>query len=350
MADIKPHITLLLHNSNKIVKLLTNTKKCARAKITRGYLEARVEMLCEYWSSYKKQYDYITTTYTESEFRTHNFEPQDNYDSSEEAYLDLKTWIKDWLYEHETNSTKIYDNNTTNSSHSRPKLAPIPLPVFSGDYNNWISFRDLYVSLIHNDNSLSKIEKFHYLKCSLTGDAAILIKNFTLTEANYLDAWKKLEERYDNKRVIVNNILNRLLSQKKLTIESAKGLKELLDTTSQCLDSLKNLSILVSNWDAILVYIIVGKLDTESHKLWEQSLGNSTEIPTYVNLASFLENRFRTLEMISSTQVKDISKNPYASQKVTSVKSYATEVNSTCTYCSQNHYICHCKNFATLYI
>ncbi|XP_052750376.1 uncharacterized protein LOC128200575 [Galleria mellonella] len=281
--DIRSRITMLLDNSNKIVKLLTNTKKCARAKITRGYLDARLEMLCEYWSSYNKQYEYITTTYSDSDVKPYNLDLEENYNSTEEAYLDLKTWIKDWLYE-----------------------------------------------------------------SSLTGEAAELLKNFTLTEANYLDAWKKLEERYDNKRIIVNNILNRLLSQKKLAGESTKSLKELLDTTSQCLDSLKNLNICISNWDAILVYVIVGKLDSESHKLWEQSLGNSIEIPTYADLASFLENRFRTLEMISSTQVKELSKKIYTPQKFTSVKTYATEVNSTCTYCSQNHYICHCKKFATL--
>ncbi|XP_052752341.1 uncharacterized protein LOC128200981 [Galleria mellonella] len=307
-------------------------------------------MLCEYWSSYK-QYEYITTTYSESDVKPYNLDLEENYNSTEEAYLDLKTWIKDWLYEHETKSIQTDDNNTitiASSSHSRPHLPPIPLPVFSGDYNDWISYRDLYISLIHNNNSLSKIEKHHYLKSSLTGEAAELLKNFTLTESNYLDAWKKLEERYDNKRIIVNNILNRLLSQKKLAGESTKGLKELLDTTSQCLDSLKNLNICISNWDAILVYVIVGKLDSESHKLWEQSLGNSIEIPTYADLASFLENRFRTLEMISSTQVKELSKKIYTPQKFTSVKTYVTEVNSTCTYCSQNHYICHCKKFATL--
>ncbi|XP_052754163.1 uncharacterized protein LOC113510317 [Galleria mellonella] len=349
--NISSRITMLLDNSNKIVKLLTNTKKCARAKITRGYLDARLEMLCEYWSSYNKQYEYITTTYSESDLKSYNLDLEENYNSTEEAYLDLKTWIKDWLYEHETKSIKTDDDNTitiASSSHSRPHLPPIPLPVFSGDYNDWISYRDLYISLIHNNNSLSKIEKHHYLKSSLTGEAAELLKNFTLTEANYLDAWKKLEERYDNKRIIVNNILNRLLSQKKLAGESTKSLKELLDTTSQCLDSLKNLNICISNWDAILVYVIVGKLDSESHKLWEQSLGNSTEIPTYTDLASFLENRFRTLEMISSTQVKELSKKIYTPQKFTSVKTYVTEVNSTCTYCSQNHYICHCKKFATL--
>ncbi|XP_052753688.1 uncharacterized protein LOC128201267 [Galleria mellonella] len=349
--NISSRITMLLDNSNKIVKLLTNTKKCVRAKITRGYLDARLEMLCEYWSSYNKQYEYITTTYSESNFKSCNLDLEENYNSTEEAYLDLKTWIKDWLYEHETKSIQTDDNNTitiASSSHSRPHLPPIPLPVFSGDYNDWISYRDLYISLIHNNNSLSKIEKHHYLKSSLTGVAAELLKNFTLTEANYLDAWKKLEERYDNKRIIVNNILNRLLSQKKLAGESTKGLKELLDTTSQCLDSLKNLNICISNWDAILVYVIVGKLDSESHKLWEQSLGNSTEIPTYADLASFLENRFRILEMISSTQVKELSKKIYTPQKFTSVKTYVTEVNSTCTYCSQNHYICHCKKFTTL--
>lgn len=50
---------------------------------------------------------------------------------------------------------------------------------------------------------------------------------------------------------------------------------------------------------------------------------------------------------INQPQKKDLVKN-YTTQKPTNMKSFVTEVSSKCTYCSQNHYICHCKEFTAL--
>ncbi|KAL0829434.1 hypothetical protein ABMA28_004206 [Loxostege sticticalis] len=356
--EIKVKINLLVDTSSKLTKFVTNTKKTAKAKITRGYLDARLETLNDYWANFTKQYEALISQLNYEELKCEEVDINLNYEVTEEAYLDLKTFIADYMHEfkkHDFKSTekKQKENTDSHTSSVRPKLPPIPIPKFSGDYNDWLSFRDLFKSLIHNDSSLSKIEKHHYLKSSLSGDAELLLKNILLTEANYDDAWKKLEDRYDNKRIIVTNILNCLMNQKKITAESTKGIKDLLDTTSQCLSSLNNLQINTSSWDAIIVHIVVSKLDTESHKLWEQSLGSNTNIPKYTELASFLENRFRTMEMIYNTthkefQKREVNKVNQNYQPKVNMKTFATEVDTTCTYCSQNHYICHCKEFATL--
>ncbi|CAH2100797.1 unnamed protein product [Euphydryas editha] len=133
------------------------------------------------------------------------------------------------------------------------------------------------------------VENTYRLKsASLTGEAEQLLQNFCLSDANYQDAWQKLVDRFDNQRVIVNNIFNRLLNQKKMTTESTQGIKDLLDTTTQCLDSIKNIGIGVSNWDAIIAHITVRKIDSESHKLWEQSLKNSTDILTFLPPINFV--------------------------------------------------------------
>lgn len=43
------------------------------------------------------------------------------------------------------------------------RLPQIELPMFDGELDNWIPFRDAFKSLIHNNNSLSAVDKFHYL-------------------------------------------------------------------------------------------------------------------------------------------------------------------------------------------
>ncbi|CAG9137619.1 unnamed protein product [Plutella xylostella] len=90
----------------------------------------------------------------------------------------------------------------------------------------------------------------------------------------------------------------------------------------------------------------------ESHKLWEQSLGSSTDIATFTQLSAFLETRFRSMEMMSTSQIshqKEYTRTTPQTQKPTFVKTFVTEENTIdCTYCHQNHYICHCKEFAAL--
>lgn len=46
----------------------------------------------------------------------------------------------------------------------RVRLPQIKLQTFDGDIDDWLSFRNLFTSLIHDKADLPKVEKFHYLK------------------------------------------------------------------------------------------------------------------------------------------------------------------------------------------
>ncbi|XP_047538693.1 uncharacterized protein LOC125072211 [Vanessa atalanta] len=52
------------------------------------------------------------------------------------------------------------------------KLPTIQLPKFGGRYEDWLEFRDTFVSLIHENQGIVDIQKFHYLRASLEGGAA----------------------------------------------------------------------------------------------------------------------------------------------------------------------------------
>lgn len=72
-----------------------------------------------------------------------------------------------------------------NSQLDQIKLPPIQLPSFSGKYSEWTSFYDTFTSLIHDNLQISSIQKFHYLKSALKGDAAQHIKSIEISSANY---------------------------------------------------------------------------------------------------------------------------------------------------------------------
>lgn len=158
----------------------------------------------------------------------------------------------------------------------------------------------MFLSLIHNNKSLSAVQKLHYLKGSLYGEAEQLLNNLLTTDTNYEEGRKQLNRRYTNKRFNCNEVMKRLFGQKTLVSESANGIKHLLDTTSGCLKSLQNLKIDTGSWDALINHLVLTKLDSESRKLWEHqvSQSESEDLPTWNQLNNFLETRFRTLELL----------------------------------------------------
>ncbi|XP_013189615.2 uncharacterized protein LOC106134183 [Amyelois transitella] len=335
--------TILSDIYEDILKLYTNYKKTSVSRHTLSYLETRKELLEQYWMSYSNEHHSILKNADISAEGRKS--AKELFSNTQEIYLDFKTALKEEIMLKSSSPTQA----PTSSVISKPKLPPINLPTFSGNYGDWINFKDLFSSLIDQDKGLSDIQKHHYLRSSLKGEAEQLLRHFDVTAANYSKAWETLVNRYSNKRIIVNNVLSRLLNQKKLTYECPKGLKDLLDTTNECINSLNNLEIETRNWDPIVVHIVVSKLDLETHKAWEQSLGASTDLPTLSELNKYLEGRFRAIEMVQVTQKrdrKDIASSQL--QKTKAVKTFYAETETECTYCKNNHYICHCTDFTTL--
>lgn len=73
------------------------------------------------------------------------------------------------------------DESTSNSNHDASvKLPPIEIPNFEGSLKNWPSFKDCYVSLIHENQTLSDVHKFQYLISVTKGDANLLVRTLPL--------------------------------------------------------------------------------------------------------------------------------------------------------------------------
>lgn len=121
------------------------------------------------------------------------------------------------------------------------KLPTIELPKYDGRYEAWLEFRDTFESLIHKNMSISNIQKFHYLRASLQGEAAEVIRSIEFCSDNYENAYKSLKERYDNTRLLIHNHLQSIFSIKELNRESAHDIRNLSDTVFKHLRSLKQL-------------------------------------------------------------------------------------------------------------
>lgn len=184
---------------------------------------------------------------------------------------------------------------------SRVKLPEIRLPNFSGHLKEWVTFRDTFRSLIHDNQQLSAMDKFTYLRSSLTGEALQEINSVELTEVNYEVAWITLEQRYENKKLIVKAHLDSLFAVEVMKKESYELLSKLIGDFEKNLLMLDKIGEVTENWSTILVYMICSRLDPITLRHWE-SHHNSKAVPTYANLIQFLRGHCAVLQSVTPSK------------------------------------------------
>ncbi|XP_048483855.1 uncharacterized protein LOC125489995 [Plutella xylostella] len=231
------------------------------------------------------------------------------------------------------------------------KLPTIHLPTFAGGYQDWLEFHDTYMSLIHLNDSIPKIQKYHYLRSSLRDNAALLIQSLDLSGDNYDVAWDLLCERYNNTKLLVNNHLKALFNLEPMFKESSTGLRNIIDSVNKNIRALKTLHLPTEHWDAIIIYVICTKLDHATLKDWEMQRGPNNAIPTFSEFNSFIKNRAAWLESIEENhqKLRRYSDTPPVRAK-TFVANYSNSAHATGSNPSQNSYFCPiCKQSHSIY-
>ncbi|XP_011170871.3 uncharacterized protein LOC105203691 [Solenopsis invicta] len=238
-----------------------------------------------------------------------------------------------------------------NETISHVRLPKINLPTFSGRYDDWFPFRDTFVTIIHNNTSLSDIQRFQYLRAALTDKALDIVKPLEISENNY-DFACLLKERYDNKRVIVQTHVLAIFELPVLTKENASDLRQLVDGASMHIRALTALNCNADKWDALLIHIITSKLDTITSREWHASLQGS-ELPTFKELINFLSHRSQILEESAKRNSVSSVRSDSRSQSRFNVGRQAlhtTIERRKCNYCASEHLIYFCREFLKLSI
>ncbi|XP_055605437.1 uncharacterized protein LOC129753629 [Uranotaenia lowii] len=244
------------------------------------------------------------------------------------------------------NTTSNSQSQSASGNTSRVKLPEIRLPSFSGTIREWVTFRDSFRSLIHDNEHLTKMDKFTYLRSSLQGDALKEINNIELSEANYDVAWKTLEVRYENKKLIVKAHLDALFALESLKKESYDGLNFLVSEFEKNLMMLQKIGEHTESWSTILVYMLCARLDSATLRQWETHYG-SKEVPTYEELLLFLQGHCSVLQSITSAR----SPPSEARQTRSTVCHTTIRSDSRCPFCTEAwHSPFHCQRFLRLKI
>ncbi|XP_055690674.1 uncharacterized protein LOC129795249 [Lutzomyia longipalpis] len=242
-------------------------------------------------------------------------------------------------------------NHSQSAQHPKNhvKLPQITLPEFSGKYSEWMGFRDIFVSTVHENSNLPDAVKIQYLKSSVKGQASSLVKHLATTAENYPIAWQMLTERFERPANIAMDYVRRLISLPKIQTANKDNVREL---TAQCHEILQALdSLKVTERDLWIISLIYDKLDAESQSQWNKD--SPEGIPSWNDFYKFLDKRSEVLEKSPALDsVVNNIKSETSKAKTTpwSKKNTTNIVNSTivngCSLCpGENHPIFRCSAF-----
>lgn len=256
--------------------------------MARQIINTRLDLLEQNWIKFQEEHEDLCRSDTDSLYE-HQYMRARTFERCQEFYVHARANLLTRRDDIEGSLPPVISASSDSSaprsvSRRLGALPKISLPRFSGNYAEWRPFHDLFDSLIRSNAELSEVEKMHYLKTSLAGEASKFVSNFPVSGDSFAMAWKTLVSRYENKRSIISAHLDRLTNLKPLKNKSAKDLRDFLATISETLGSLQALGCRVEHWDPLLLHSLVKLLDTESREEWEIQLGSSTSYPTFSSI------------------------------------------------------------------
>ncbi|GBN29577.1 hypothetical protein AVEN_119816-1 [Araneus ventricosus] len=234
----------------------------------------------------------------------------------------------------------------------KPKLKTpdLPLPEFTGKYEEYKSFKTRFMSIIGNNESLNDNQKCCYLKASLKGDAKFIESN----QDTFQSLLSALDARYQNKRAVIDTLIENVLSVGKAN-DSPRQLRNLVDIIKRNLRALENLKLSRNNLsDALLVHILEGKIDSESQRLFQME-NKSSEILSLDCFLNFIEDRARILGSVSKNCTTTVNSNSnkqfvkpkqnFSRPKSPIVNSHNKSKKCVLQNCDESHPLHRCSKF-----
>lgn len=141
----------------------------------------------------------------------------------ERNYFETRSQMQEIINTRSSSSTvgpNISFGSSTNTN--RVRLAPIPLPTFNGDIENWEPFYDVFSALVHNDEGLTSAQKLYYLRSCLSGPALDIVSSIPMVDRNYELFTERLNQRYDNRSLVIQTHIRALLDAPRVDTATTK--------------------------------------------------------------------------------------------------------------------------------
>ncbi|XP_067205381.1 uncharacterized protein [Linepithema humile] len=327
-----------------------NMRKSGEANITLGLLEARLQTLEGYWSKFVTRHERLFQEYGDDLYE-HEYVTKDLMFKADMSYHTQKgKYLDDIRAMRGPGQAAVAAPAAAvaAAAPAAPKLPRISIPQFSGQYEDWPAFRDLFSSLVISNSSATPVEKLHYLKISLKGEAEQVTRQLPTTDANFERTWRALKTHYENKRLLARSYISRLLSLPKMKGESAAELRKIYHCVQTTVGSLEGIGRPLTRSDDLCVQLITELLDSVSRREWETQLSKTTEPPSLDELLVFVGQRMRTLESLTTPKSNAGSAKANSStprqKNALQVRKQESQ-RGRCFLCNQDHYVRQCDSY-----
>lgn len=149
-----------------LIQEMTDFDDDHAARSSRQLLNARLDMLERNWNKLQKEHENLCLSVSNA-LSEHSYLKERVYERRQ-AFVNVRAKLLTHLDEFDTTNcyseATLSDRGATASLMPRSALPRIRLSTFSGDYQSWKSFHDLFASLIKNNSDILTVEKMHYLK------------------------------------------------------------------------------------------------------------------------------------------------------------------------------------------
>lgn len=144
------------------------------------------------------------------------------------------------------------------------KLPKLVIEKYTGDISLWQHFWGQFETAVHRNPSLTKTDKFSYLRSYLTGAVANVVAGFPLTEANYDNAIQLLKKRFGRKDLVINAHMTKLLNLNPVKNASdVKALRYLYDNCEIQIRSLASMGVVSDTYGSLLCPILMKLIPEE---------------------------------------------------------------------------------------
>ena len=343
--------------SKSIGNAITNLNKMGKDNFTRTAVNVRINSLEKPWKEFHENHITLLKILASAEEEDEETDfKDDSYATTEQRYLEALTHmltIVDSLQEPAGTSQGTVSTQTPQTIMLKT-LPTINLPIFSGEYEKWPEFRDLFTSKIAINSSFTNGDRMYYLKTNVEGEAADLIQDHNVEGDNFTRAWALFKDTYENLRLQVRSHLKKLHTTKPASSEAAEEIQRIANATNNLIEGMRNLKRMAIS-DDILVFFTVDRLDTNTRRAWESSLGAGKDPASYDNLRAFLNGR---IIMLTATNPSKSGKDSQSSNGLSysrdqrkppnSVRAYHSETTTLlCPLCQGQHHIHGCVTFKT---
>ncbi|XP_065087158.1 uncharacterized protein LOC135708901 [Ochlerotatus camptorhynchus] len=260
----------------------------------------------------------------------------------ENRYYDAKSFLMEKAKKFQEESalnqlTRSGDAASPHGTMDRVGLPQIKLQTFDRDIDDWLNFRDLYTSLIHEKPDLPEVEKFHYLKGCLAGEAKALVDPLKITSNNYPIAWESLLKRYNNSKLLRRKQVQALVKLPSLTKESVTDLHRLADGFDRAIQIMDQVIEPAEYKDS--------RLNPVTRRGWEEHT-SAKEQDTLQDLQEFLQRRIQILESLPKAELKNEPQQPKWKSFSPKVSHHAVQWNTAkCPSCTEVHGLHTCPAF-----